>query len=68
LFKQAVAMAAVMASTQVLAATPDNYDVTTTGDFIALCTLSPEDPSYHAAIGFCLGSTTAMKDPREIRA
>ena len=60
--RQAVAAMAVVVSTQTLAVTQDNYDVTTTGDLIALCSVSVDDPLYNAAMGFCLGYIDAAID------
>ena len=63
--RQAVAVAAVVASMQTQAITPDNYDVSTTGDLIALCSVSVDDPLYNAAMGFCLGYIDAAMDYHE---
>ena len=60
--QQTIALAAVVASTQSLAATPANYDVTTTADLIELCSVSADDPLYDAAMGFCLGYIDAAID------
>lgn len=58
----AIALAAVVTSTQTLAATPENYDVMTTADLIELCSASADDPVYPAAMGFCLGYIDAALD------
>jgi hypothetical protein len=50
---------------QTQAITPDNYDVSTTGDLIALCSVSVDDPLYNAAMGFCLGYIDAAMDYHE---
>ena len=63
--RQAVAVTAVVASMQTQAITPDNYDVSTTGDLIALCSVSVDDPLYNAAMGFCLGYIDAAMDYHE---
>ena len=62
LIQQTIALAAIVASTQGLAATPANYDVTTTADLIELCSVSADDPLYDAAMGFCLGYIDAAID------
>lgn len=62
LIRHAIALAAVVASTQTLAVTPENYDVMTTGDLIELCSVSADDPLYDAAMGFCLGYIDAALD------
>jgi hypothetical protein len=49
-------MAALMVD-PVLAGDPkaENFEVKTTGDLLALCTASPEDPLYSSALHFCHG-------------
>ena len=60
--RYAIALAAVVASTQTLAAAPQGHQVTTTGDLIELCSVSADDPLYNAAMGFCLGYIDAALD------
>ena len=62
LIRHAIALAAVVASTQTLAAAPQDRHVTTTGDLIELCSVSADDPLYEAAMGFCLGYIDAALD------
>jgi hypothetical protein len=58
----AIALAAIVASTQTLAAAPQDHRVTTTGDLVELCSVSADDPLYDAAMGFCLGYMDATLD------
>ena len=60
--RHAIALAAVVASTQILAASQDSHEVNTTGDFVALCDVSTDDPLYHASMAFCLGYVDAVMD------
>ena len=62
LIRHAIALAAVVASTQVLAAAPQDHQITTTGDLIELCSVSIDAPLYNAAMGFCLGYIDAALD------
>jgi len=62
LIRHAIALAAVVASTQTLAGAPQAHQVTTTGDLIELCSVSVDDPLYGAAMGFCLGYIDAALD------
>ena len=62
LIRHVIALAVVVSSIQVLAATPEKHDVTTTGDLIELCGVSADDPLYEAAMGFCLGYIDAAMD------
>lgn len=57
-----MALAAVIASTSALAARPGAKHVATTGELIELCSVSADDPSYAAAMGFCLGYIDAALD------
>jgi hypothetical protein len=59
---QTIALAAVVASTSALAERPAARHVATTGDLIELCSVSADDPSYAAAMGFCLGYMDAALD------
>ena len=61
LIRYVIALAALAASTQVLAAAPQ-HQVTTTADLIELCSVSTDDPLYDAAMGFCLGYIDAALD------
>jgi len=60
--RHAMALAAVVASTQTLAATPQDHHVTTTAELMELCSVSPGDPLYEAAMGFCFGYLDAALD------
>jgi len=62
LIRYVIALAALAASTQTLAAAPQGHQVTTTGDLIELCSVSADDPIYDAAMGFCLGYIDAALD------
>lgn len=62
LIRHAVALAAVVASTQTLAAPPQDYHVTTMGELMELCSVSAGDPLYEAAMGFCFGYIDAALD------
>jgi hypothetical protein len=62
LTRHAIALAAVLASTAALAAPPAGKHVETTGELIALCSVSTDDPSYAAAMGFCMGYIDAALD------
>ena len=62
LIRYVIALAALAASTQTLAATPQADNVTTTGELIELCGVSVDDPLYNAAMGFCLGYIDAALD------
>jgi len=57
-----IALAVVVASTAALAAQPTGKHVATTGELIELCSVSADDPSYAAAMGFCLGYIDAALD------
>lgn len=58
----AIALAAVVVSAQIVAGPPAARHVKTTGELIELCTVSADDPSYAAAMGFCLGYIDAALD------
>jgi hypothetical protein len=45
-----------------LAVTPENHDVTTTGDLVELCGVNVDDSLYEAAMGFCLGYIDVAMD------
>lgn len=60
--KYAIVSAAIAASTQAPAETPQQRHVTTTADLIELCGVSAADPIYEAAMGFCLGYIDAAMD------
>jgi len=62
LIRHAIALTAVVISTQALAAMPEANDVATTGDLINLCNVSVDDPLYPAAMGYCLGYIDAALD------
>ena len=62
LIRYAIVLAAVVTSVQTLAETLENYDVMTAGDLIELCSVGADDPSYGAAMGFCLGYIDATLD------
>jgi len=57
-----VALAALAASTQTLAAVLQDRQVTTTEQLVKLCSVSADDPSYSTAKGFCLGYIDATLD------
>lgn len=60
--RSAIALAAVVASTPVLAAPPAGRHVTTAAELVELCSVSADDSSYAAAMGFCLGYLDATLD------
>ena len=60
--RHAIALAAIFSSSQILADTPVDYDVPTTGDLVELCSVGVDDPLYQAAMGFCLGYIDAAMD------
>ena len=62
LFRQMIALAAVVASTHTLAASHDSRAVSTTADFVALCDVGTDDPLYQASMAFCLGYIDAVID------
>jgi len=62
LTRYAIALAAVVASASALAERPAAKHVASTGDLIELCSVSADDPSYAAAMGFCLGYIDAALD------
>ena len=53
--RDAIALAAVVASTQSFAEAPAGRQVKTPAELVELCSVSADDPSYAAAMGFCLG-------------
>ena len=60
--RHTVALAAVVASAVAFAAPPAGKHVETTRELIELCSVSADDPSYPAAMGFCLGYIDAALD------
>jgi len=60
--RHAITLAAVVASNQVLAVTPQDRHVITTGELIELCSVSTGDAAYPAAMAFCLGYIDAALD------
>jgi hypothetical protein len=60
--RNALAMVAIITSTQTLAGIPLDYDVPTMGDLVVLCNVSADDPAFEAARGFCLGYIDAAMD------
>jgi hypothetical protein len=60
--RNAIALVAIITSTQTLAGTPLDYDVPTMGDLVVLCNVSEDDPAHEAAKGFCLGYIDAAMD------
>lgn len=58
----AIGLATVVASLSVLAGPPAGRHIKTTGELIELCSVSADDPSYAAAMGFCLGYIDAALD------
>jgi hypothetical protein len=61
-FTRAIVLTAVVAAAPVPAETPVGRDVKTMRHLIELCSLSADDPSYAAAMGFCLGYIDAALD------
>ena len=55
-------LAMMVVTAQTLGATARNPHVHTTRDLIELCAVSPDDPVYPAAMGFCLGYVDAAMD------
>jgi hypothetical protein len=62
LIRYVIALVVLAASTQALAATLQQHHVTTTEELVKLCSVSADDPSYPAAMGFCLGYIDAALD------
>ncbi len=60
--RHAIALAAVAAATHSLAEPPAGRQVKTTGELVELCSVSADDPSYAAAMGFCLGYIDGVLD------
>jgi Rap1a immunity proteins len=54
-FLLAAALFIAMMSPQVRAATADDFKVRTTADYIALCSTTPDQDNYVAAVHFCEG-------------
>lgn len=63
--RHTIALAAVVVSTLTLADTPSGRHIKTTGDLVELCSVSGDDPSFAAAMGFCLGYIDATLDYHE---
>jgi len=57
-----IVLAMVIASTPALAARPGARHVATATELTELCRVSADDPSYAAAMGFCLGYIDAALD------
>ena len=57
-----LAVAGMLAASQVLALNPAGFQVNTTGHLVELCSVSAGDPHYDAAMGFCLGYVDAAMD------
>jgi hypothetical protein len=57
-----IALAAAVVSTIALAERPTVKHVATTEELIELCSVGADDPSYAAAMGFCLGYLDAALD------
>ena len=62
LIRYVIALAALMVSAQSLAGALQDHKVITTEDLVELCSVSADDPLYHAAMGFCLGYIDAAID------
>jgi len=62
IIRHAMALFAVVVSTCSMAASQDSRAVNTTGDFVALCDVSANDPLYEASMAFCLGYIDAVID------
>ena len=62
LIRYVIALAALMVSAQSLAGALQDHKVITTEDLVELCSVSTDDPLYHAAMGFCLGYIDAALD------
>jgi len=60
--RYAIALAAVVASASAPAERPAARHVATTAELAELCGVSVDDPSYAAAMGFCLGYIDAALD------
>jgi hypothetical protein len=60
--RHAIALAAIGAYTSILADAPAGRQVKTTGELVELCSVSADDPSYAAAMGFCLGYVDGVLD------
>jgi hypothetical protein len=60
--RHAIALVAVVVSTQSFAETAAGRQVKTAGELAELCGVSADDPSYAAAMGFCLGYIDAALD------
>lgn len=59
---KAITLAAGVASAVAFAAPPEGKHVGTTKELIELCSVSTDDPTYPAAMGFCLGYIDAALD------
>ena len=60
--KTVIAVAAMLASSQVAALNPEGFEVTNTGHLVEICSVSADDPVYTAAMGFCFGYIDAAMD------
>jgi hypothetical protein len=50
-----ILVAALMISGVAVAADTNTFQVRTADDLVRVCSLTPEDPLYHNAMGFCSG-------------
>ncbi len=62
LIRYATALAVIVVSSHILAGPPVARQVKTTAELMELCSVSVDDPSYTAAMGFCLGYIDAALD------
>jgi len=62
LIRTVIALAASVISIHALADMPESQDVATTAALIDLCNVSPDDATYPAAMGYCLGYIDAALD------
>ena len=60
--RYAIALAGIVASTGGYAAPPAGKHVATPAELVELCSVGADDPSYAAAMGFCLGYIDAALD------
>jgi len=60
--KTVLAIAAMLAASQVAALNPQGFEVENTGHLVELCSVTADDPLYNAAMGFCLGYVDAAID------
>jgi len=60
--RYAIALAGIVASSSALAVPPAGKHIDTPAELAELCSVSADDPSYAAAMGFCLGYIDAALD------